>query len=77
MSEALYQHTDSQICDSIRERLTQTRDIDARLVRVGVLKGKVTLEGSVLDGATQKAIEDLVDVCPGVQDIENRIQVSS
>jgi osmotically-inducible protein OsmY len=77
MSEALYQHTDSQICDSIRERLTQTQDIDARLVRVGVVKGKVTLEGSVPDGAMQKAIEDLVDVCPGVQDIENRIQVSS
>jgi osmotically-inducible protein OsmY len=77
MSEALYQHTDSQICDSIRERLTQTRDIDARLVRVGVSKGKVLLEGSVPDGAMQKAIEDLVDVCPGVQDIENRIQVSS
>lgn len=77
MSEALYQHTDGQICDSIRERLTQTQDIDARQVRVDVSRGKVVLEGSVPDGTTQKAIEDLVDACPGVQDIDSRLQVSS
>jgi osmotically-inducible protein OsmY len=70
-----YQQSDRELCDAIRERLSQTQDIDASQVRVGVLKGKVTLEGSVPEGVMQQAIEDLVDVCPGVQDIDNRLRV--
>lgn len=75
MTTAEFQPSDRQLHDEIRQRLEQTQDIDASQVKVAVLEGKVTLEGTVPEPAMQQAIEDLVDVCPGVQDIENRISV--
>jgi osmotically-inducible protein OsmY len=75
MTTPEFQHSDSALCDAIRERLTQIEDIDASQVRVGVSKGKVVLEGFVPESSMQQAIVDLVDVCPGVQDIENRLEV--
>jgi osmotically-inducible protein OsmY len=75
MTSAELQPSDRQLHDEIRERLQQTQEIDASQVKVAVLEGKVTLEGTVPDPAMQQAIEDLVDVCPGVQDIENKISV--
>jgi osmotically-inducible protein OsmY len=72
---ATWQHSDNELCDEIRQRLTQSKDIDASQVRVGVSRGKVVLEGTVPEGAMSRSIEDLVDVCPGVQDIDNRISV--
>jgi hypothetical protein len=38
---------------------------------------KVVLEGTVPSRHMKHAIEDLVDACPGVQDIDNRIRVVS
>ena len=75
MTTAEFQPSDRQLHDEIRERLEQTQDVDASQVKVAVLEGKVTLEGTVPEPAMQQAIEDLVDVCPGVQDIDNRIRV--
>jgi osmotically-inducible protein OsmY len=37
----------------------------------------VTLKGTVCDAHTRHAIEELVEACPGVQDVENRISVRS
>jgi osmotically-inducible protein OsmY len=75
MTTAGYQPSDRQLHEEICQRLEQTQDIDVSQVKVAVLEGKVTLEGTVPESAMQQAIEDLVDVCPGVQDIENRIRV--
>ncbi len=75
MTTAEYQPSDRQLHDEICQRLKQTQDVDVSQVKVAVLEGKVTLEGTVPEPAMQQAIEDLVDVCPGVQDIENRIRV--
>jgi osmotically-inducible protein OsmY len=49
--------------------------LDASDVTVTVDAGKVTLEGTVPERRMKLYIEDLVDACPGVQDIENRIRV--
>jgi uncharacterized protein len=49
--------------------------LDASDVTVSVDGGKVTLEGTVPERRMKHYIEDLVDACPGVQDIENRIRV--
>jgi hypothetical protein len=51
--------------------------IDSSEVTVDVGDAKVVLEGVVPDRRMKHAIEDLVDACPGVQDIDNRVRVAS
>jgi len=53
----------------------EARHIDSSDVTVEVTGAKVVLEGTVPERRMKHAIEDLVDACPGVQDIENRIRV--
>jgi osmotically-inducible protein OsmY len=55
--------------------LDDDEHLDASDVRVTVDAGKVTLEGTVPERRMKHYIEDLVDACPGVQDIDNRIRV--
>jgi len=49
--------------------------LDVSDVRVSVAGGKVTLEGTVSARRMKPYIEALVDACPGVQDIDNRLRV--
>ncbi|MGH8298261.1 MAG: BON domain-containing protein [Steroidobacteraceae bacterium] len=70
-----YQRSDERLREDISERLMQARTIDSSDVTVGVSGAKVVLEGTVPERRMKHAIEDLVDACPGVQDIENRIRV--
>ncbi len=70
-----YQRSDERLREDISERLMQAPDIDSSEVTVLVAGAKVTLEGTVPDRHMKHAIEDLVDACPGVQDIDNRVRV--
>jgi BON domain len=70
-----YQRSDERLREDISERLMQARYIDSSDVTVEVSGAKVVLEGTVPERRMKHAIEDLVDACPGVQDIENRIRV--
>jgi BON domain-containing protein len=72
-----YQRSDERLKEDISERLMEAYDIDSSEVTVEVSGAKVTLEGSVPSRHMKHAIEDLVDACPGVQDIENRVRVAS
>lgn len=78
--------SDSRIQRAICERLSQplerfaasdftSEHLDVSDVTVSVAGGKVTLEGTVPERRMKHYIEDLVDACPGVQDIDNRIRV--
>jgi len=78
--------SDERIRSEIRERLSRPfgrfdssepmdERLDASEVTVTVDAGKVTLEGTVPERRMKHCIEDLVDACPGVQDIDNRIRV--
>ncbi len=71
-----YQRPDERLREDISERLMSAMHIDSSEVSVTVTDGKVTLEGTVPDRAMKHAIEDLVDACPGAQDIDNRIRVA-
>jgi len=73
----VYQRSDEQLCADISERLLEARYLDSCDVTVAVSGAKVVLEGTVPERQLRHAIEDLVDACPGVQDIENRIRVTS
>ncbi len=72
-----YQRSDERLKEDISERLMEAHDIDSSEVTVEVKGAKVILEGVVPSRHMKHAIEDMVDACPGVQDIDNRIRVSS
>ncbi len=67
--------TDEDIRTEVAERLRQTTGIDARNVAVEVQGCMVTLTGSVCDAHTRHLVGELVEACPGVQDVDNRIHV--
>lgn len=71
-----YQRSDERLKEDICERLMAADHIDAAEVTVEVKSGKVTLEGSVPQRRMKHAIEDLVDDCIGVQDIDNKLRVA-
>jgi hypothetical protein len=71
-----YQRSDERMKEDISERLMASHYIDCSDVSVDVRGGKVVLEGSVPARNMKHAIEDLVDACPGVQDIDNRVRVA-
>ena len=70
-----YQRSDERLCADISERLLKIPDLDCSDVTVAVSGAKVVLDGTVPERRMKHAIEDLVDACPGVQDIDNRIRV--
>jgi hypothetical protein len=70
-----YQRSDERLREDISERLMYAMEIDSSEVTVNVSDGRVTLDGTVPDRYMKHAIEDLVDECPGVQDIDNRVRV--
>lgn len=82
-----FRRSDDSIRAEICERLARPSgrfdasdlpvELDASDVTVSVAGGQVTLEGTVPELRMKHCIEDLVDACPGVQDIENRIRVRS
>jgi hypothetical protein len=72
-----YQRSDERLKEDISERLMEAYDIDSSEVTVEVQGAKVILEGTVPSRHMKHAIEDLVDACPGVQDIENSVRVAS
>ena len=71
-----YQRSDERLKEDISERLMSAAYVDASEVSVEVKDGKVTLEGSVHERRMKHCIEDIVDDCMGVKDIDNRIRVS-
>ena len=72
-----YQRSDERLKEDISERLMEAHHIDSSDVSVEVRGAKVVLEGTVPSRHMKHAIEDLVDVCPGVQDIDNRVRVAN
>jgi osmotically-inducible protein OsmY len=72
-----YTRSDERLREDISERLMQAYDIDSSEVTVQVLSGKVVLEGTVPSRFMKHAIEDIADSAPGVQDVDNRVRVTS
>ena len=69
--------SDEDIRSEVVERLRQAAHLDSRNVSVDVQGCLVTLTGNVPDAHTKHAIEELVEGCPGVQDVENRLRVQA
>jgi hypothetical protein len=72
-----YQRSDERLKEDISERLMELHHIDSSDVSVEVRGARVVLEGTVPSRHMKHAIEDLVDACPGVLDIDNRVRVTN
>jgi osmotically-inducible protein OsmY len=80
----IHHHPEGIVCTDdeclrgeIVERLKQAGHMEADKLSIEVQAGKVTLNGWVQDPRARHSIEDLVDACPGVQDVDNRIHVQN
>lgn len=71
-----YKRSDDRLKEDISERLTDDPLIDASDINVEVNNGVVMLSGQVDDRWVKHHVEDLVDRCSGVQEIENRLTLS-
>jgi hypothetical protein len=71
-----YTRSDDRIREDLYERIMHHDYIDASEVTVNVSQGMVTLEGSVPERHMKHDIENIVDGCPGVKDIDNRLRVA-
>lgn len=67
--------SDARIREDLCERLAEDPVVDATDVQVQCSDGVVVLEGAVATRRMKHRAEDVVDACPGVREIENRLQV--
>lgn len=72
-----YQPSDERLKDVVSERLRDDPRVDASDITVDVTGGHVSLSGEVDTRRTKHLVEDLVDACRGVQQIDNRLRVRS
>lgn len=70
-----YTRSDERIREDVSDRLEQHGEIDATEIEVRVANGEVTLEGTVEDRWMKRMAEDLVEDCPGVKQVNNRIRI--
>lgn len=70
-----YVRSDARITEEVCEQLMHDDAIDARGISVQVSNGVVTLEGQVSKRSIKHRVEDLVEGCAGVRDIDNRLRV--
>jgi BON domain len=71
-----YVRSDERIRDEICERLVRDPRLEVGEVSIEVKDGTVLLSGTVPERRMKHAVEDVVDDCWGVTDIENRLRVA-
>lgn len=72
-----YERSDDRLREMICERLTDDPRIDASDVHIEVKDKIVKLTGTVSDRRSKYEIEDVVERCGGVKDIDNQVRVRS
>jgi osmotically-inducible protein OsmY len=72
-----YERSDDRLREIICERLTDDPRIDASDVHIEVKDKIVKLTGTVSDRRSKYEIEDVVERCGGVKDIDNQVRVRS
>lgn len=71
-----WKRLDERIHDEVCGRLSMVAGVDVSEVSVRVDDGIVVLEGTVPQRRMKHLIEDVVDDCLGVRDIDNRLKVT-
>lgn len=68
-----YTRSDERLKDDVNERLTDDAQVDASDISVEVANGVVTLTGQVDTRWVKHHVENVIEQCAGVQEIENRM----
>ena len=71
-----YKRSDERIEEDVNEALTRHPGLDASDIEVQVADGEVTLTGAVDSRLDKRIAEDVIENCPGVIDVHNRLRVS-
>lgn len=72
-----YQRSDERLREIICEKLTADTAVDPSDISIDVKNREVVLAGTVKDRAEKYHVEELVDRCGGVRDIDNRLKLRS
>jgi len=72
-----YARSDDRLKEIICEKLTDDPMIDASEINVEVTSQVVKLTGTVDDRSTKYEVEELIERCGGVKDIDNQLRVRS
>jgi osmotically-inducible protein OsmY len=72
-----YRRSDDRIEEDAHEALTWSHDVDASHIKVRVVGGEVTLEGSVNSWTQKRAAEDALGGVRGITDIHNRLRIET
>jgi hypothetical protein len=72
-----YKKSDDRIYEEVCELLMGNPMVDARDIEVSVKEGVVTLDGAVTSRQSKRLSEDLAAAIPGVNDVQNRLTIST
>lgn len=68
-------HADTSLRDDVAHRIVSQVGDAGLDVTVSVLEGIVTLEGPVPERVTREMLQAIVEACPGVRGVDNRLRV--
>ena len=68
-------HADTSLRDQIAHRIVAQAGDAGLDVTIRVLDGIVTLEGPVPERVTKDVVQAIVEACPGVRGVDNRLRV--
>ena len=72
-----YERSDDRLKEMICERLSDDPNIDASEITVAVSGGVVKLTGTIDSRAEKYQVEELIERCGGVKDIDNQLRMQS
>ncbi len=72
-----YMRSDQRLAEDISERLMDDYYIDASDIEVQSKDGVVTLSGTVNNRLLKHRVEDIIERCHGVKDIDNRLKIKN
>jgi osmotically-inducible protein OsmY len=72
-----YERSDERLKEVVSERLAEDPYIDASDITVSISSGVVKLTGTVDSRASKYQVEELIERCGGVKDIDNQLRTQS
>jgi osmotically-inducible protein OsmY len=70
-----YVRSDERIRDDLCDCLTVHSHLDASEIEIEVKNGEVSLIGTVVDAASKRRAEAIVENCSGVRNVRNELKV--
>ena len=72
----MHRRSDDRVRENVGDELTRHPGIDASDVEVRVENGEVTLTGTVESRRARRMVEECIEQCSGVRDVNNQLTVN-